>query len=160
MTPTRTNNRDGSAGFVRVRRRTLKGGYNRPTAAASFDLVRAVRINGEARHLFVLGFGTLKGDPDTPSDYSLVTFWTEAVARLQRHGLTPAQTPQPRRQHGRQGRAAAAPQSLPRAQGPRAKGRPQPATRPARRAELVVAVAQLPHRHQIAHAIRRFEDDQ
>jgi hypothetical protein len=39
----------------------------------------------------VLGFGTLKGDPDTPSDYSLVTFWTEAVKRLQRHGLTPAQ---------------------------------------------------------------------
>jgi hypothetical protein len=37
-------------GFVRVRRRTLKGG----SSATTFDLLRSVRVDGAPRHQFVL----------------------------------------------------------------------------------------------------------
>jgi len=58
-------------GFVRVRKRKLKGGHADwrdyresrgllATASASFDLVRAVRANGKPRHKFVFGLGSVK----------------------------------------------------------------------------------------------------
>jgi len=70
-------------GFIRVRKRRLKAGD--PNArtwrrylsltSQSFDLVKAVRIDGKPRHKFVLGLG----------------FWVRAVWRMIRHGLTPEQ---------------------------------------------------------------------
>ena len=79
-------------GFVRVRKRQLKGAqrarYGRPiTSSASFDLVRAVRVNGRPTHRFVLGLGSQKSiDPDGPC-----WFWIRAIHRMIRHGLTESQ---------------------------------------------------------------------
>ena len=68
-------------GFVRVRHRRLKR-----TASASFDLVRACRVNGKPRHEFVLGLGSLKGNDRAPS-----YFWLFAIWRMKRHGLSELQ---------------------------------------------------------------------
>jgi hypothetical protein len=59
--------------FIRVRKRRLKGmasgnikhglylwGRAPASCSTSFDLVRAVRINGNPRHVFVLGLGSQK----------------------------------------------------------------------------------------------------
>jgi hypothetical protein len=84
-----------SIGFVRVRKRALKGGHPSSiywrrkaglvaTEACSFDLVRAVRINGKPRHQFILGLGSQK---NVSQDYELVHFWMDAVRRMTRHGL-------------------------------------------------------------------------
>jgi hypothetical protein len=54
--------------------------------AASYDIVRAVRINGTPRHEFVLGLGTLYCDRDRD-----VSFWMEAVHRMTERGLTKAE---------------------------------------------------------------------
>lgn len=70
-----TKHRDGGTfgnyrlGFIRLRKRSLKG-YDpswreyrpgvRATASTSFDLVRAVRVDGKPRHDFVLGLGSIK----------------------------------------------------------------------------------------------------
>jgi hypothetical protein len=44
-----------SIGFIRVHRRKLAGrNYGRHTSSASYDLVRAVRVDGKPRHKFVL----------------------------------------------------------------------------------------------------------
>jgi hypothetical protein len=82
------------AGFIRVRKRKLKGGHpdwrayrarqgSLATTSMSFDLVRAVRVNGKPRHEFILSLGSLK-------DYErhgVVWFWIDVVRRLTRHGL-------------------------------------------------------------------------
>jgi hypothetical protein len=92
-------NDDGLVGFIRVRKRKLKGGhpqwraYNAragrlATTSASFDLVRAVRINGKPRHEFLLGLGSQK---DRDSDNEVVWFWVHAVRRMKRHDLTDQQ---------------------------------------------------------------------
>ena len=58
-------------GFIRVRKRKIKGGHAEwrdyhaangtlAETSASFDLVRAVRVNGKPRHEFVLGLGSQK----------------------------------------------------------------------------------------------------
>src|SRR6516225_7304199 len=82
-------------GFIRVRNRKLSPrspekvwGTVRPTAAASYDIVRAVRVNGKPRHEFVLGLGT-RGNNDTSRDN--VWFWMGALERMIEHGLTKAQ---------------------------------------------------------------------
>jgi hypothetical protein len=82
--------------FVRVRRRTLKGGHQSlrahrkhhgclVTASASFDVVRAVRINGKPRQKFILGLGSLK----TPQvrTCEIFWFWRRALFRMRRHGF-------------------------------------------------------------------------
>jgi hypothetical protein len=82
--------------FIRVRRRRLadhgrlhdcheKHGQVPPTHSASFDLVRAVRIDGKPRHEFVLGLGSQKN-----VDYynnGTMSFWMDALGKMQRHGL-------------------------------------------------------------------------
>jgi hypothetical protein len=86
-------------GFVHVRKRALKGGHYSSrywrtkaglvaTEAYSFDLVRAVRINGKPRHQFILGFGSQK---NVFRDCDLVHFWMDAVRRMARHGLAELQ---------------------------------------------------------------------
>jgi hypothetical protein len=82
-------------GFIRVRRRKLKGGHpmwqghhTSARASASFDLVRAMRVGGKPRHQFVLGLGSLK---DNHREGVLALFWAHAIRRMARHGLTLAQ---------------------------------------------------------------------
>ena len=79
-------------GFVRVRKRKLKGAqrasYDRPiTSSTSFDIIRSVRVDGRPQHQFVLGLGSQKIiDPHGPC-----RFWIEAIRRMIRYGLTEAQ---------------------------------------------------------------------
>jgi hypothetical protein len=81
-------------GFIRVRKRELKGGSRGwrdyrarngtlATTSASYDLVRAVRVNGKPRHEFVLGLGSQK---DIESAH-IGFFWARAISRMIRHGL-------------------------------------------------------------------------
>src|SRR5215216_1224186 len=78
-----------SIGFVRVRKRKLKGSqraaYGRSiTSSASFEIVRAVRVDGRSTHRFVLGLGSQKSiDPAGPC-----WFWLRAIRRMIEHGLT------------------------------------------------------------------------
>jgi hypothetical protein len=88
---------DATTGFVRVRKRRLKGGNYRdvyytkrayaggPTASTSYDLVRAERVNGKPRHRFVLGLGSLK-EP-RKWDHDLEWFWANAFHNLKTYGL-------------------------------------------------------------------------
>jgi hypothetical protein len=83
-------------GFIRVRRRKFTGkpdwrscrereGKPLPTESVSFDLVRAVRIDGKPRHKCVLGLGHLL-NVDEYGGY-LVNFWLHVISRARRHGL-------------------------------------------------------------------------
>ena len=78
-----------SIGFVRVRKRKLKGtqraASGRPiTSSASFEIIRAVRVDGRSTHRFVLGLGSQKSiDPAGPC-----WFWLRAIHRMIEHGLT------------------------------------------------------------------------
>ena len=88
---------DTIGGFIRVRKRKLKGGHpdmrayraatggRLATVSMSFDLVRAVRVNGKPRHEFVLGLGSQK-DVERYKDAD-VTFWVHALESMQRHGF-------------------------------------------------------------------------
>lgn len=82
----------GNLGFIRVRNRELKGAhrdrYGRPiTSSASFDVIRAVRVDGRPTHLFVLGLGSQKSiDP-----HGRCWFWIRAIHRMIRYGLTECQ---------------------------------------------------------------------
>lgn len=86
---------DSSVGFVRVRRRKLKGGngswsrVRAPKASASYDIVKAERVNGKPRHRFVLGLGSLK---DKPHNNDLEWFWIWAFQKMSRYGLTKEQS--------------------------------------------------------------------
>ena len=78
-------------GFIRVRRRKLKAGppgtwRAAATTSLSFDLVRAVRVNGQPRHKFVLGLGSQKN-----IERNLDRWWACAIGRMTRHGLTELQ---------------------------------------------------------------------
>jgi hypothetical protein len=78
-----------AVGFIRVRKRKLKdrrarNGMLATASASSYDLVRAVRVNGKPRHAFVLGLGSLK---DHECAGGLVWFWVGAVRRMVRRGL-------------------------------------------------------------------------
>jgi len=84
-----------SAGFIRVRKRTLKGGHpdlrayraeagELATASFSFDLVKGLRIDGKPRHKFVLGLGSQKNFERAGH---VVAFWTLALRRMKRRGL-------------------------------------------------------------------------
>jgi hypothetical protein len=90
---------DGTIGFVRVRKRKLKGGHpdwRRYRAArsvltlssASYDLVKAERVNGMPRHKFILGLGSLK---ERPRENDVIWFWARAFQSMRRHGLTKQQ---------------------------------------------------------------------
>jgi hypothetical protein len=80
--------------FVRVRKRKLKGAdgdwraYARgpvPTSAMSFDLVRAVRVDGKPRHKVLLGLGSQK---DVEHRHrSQAVFWYAAFRAMEWHGL-------------------------------------------------------------------------
>jgi hypothetical protein len=74
-----------SVGFIRVRKRKL--GYNghRNTTSASYDLVRAVRVNGTPRHKFVLGLGSFKhgGEPYRHIGW----FWSDVFDKMHRAGI-------------------------------------------------------------------------
>jgi hypothetical protein len=85
-----------SAGFIRVIKRKLKGGHpdlrayraeagELATVSRSFALVRAVRIDGKPRHVFVLGLGAQK---DWERAGHITEFWRVAVRRMKRYGLT------------------------------------------------------------------------
>ena len=87
---------DAGSMFVRVRRRKLKGGhadsrYRREsrgilqTASASFDLVRAVRIDGKPRQKFLLGLGSLKFPI---GERELAWFWWRALRSMISYGLS------------------------------------------------------------------------
>lgn len=81
---------DAGAMFVRVRRRALKSVYRQrdgtliKATSASYDVVRAVRINGKPRQKFLFGLGSLK-QPSNQGDF--MSFWVHAVGRMKRHGL-------------------------------------------------------------------------
>jgi hypothetical protein len=51
----------------------------------SFDLVRAVRVDGKSRHKFVLGLGSLKNNHARKG--APVWFWANAASRMMKHGL-------------------------------------------------------------------------
>lgn len=83
----------GNSGFVRVRRRKLKGGHpdmrayrasrgTVATASVSFDLVRAVRVNGKPRHKFIFGLGSQK---DHEHSGALFWFWLRAIRKMKGH---------------------------------------------------------------------------
>jgi hypothetical protein len=76
------------AHFVRVRRRKLNGCQHHHgriiTASSSFDVVRAVRINGKPRHKFLFGLGSLK---EPTAVWALLWFWSDALRRMNDHGL-------------------------------------------------------------------------
>jgi hypothetical protein len=86
-----------SLGFIRIRKRKLKGGRHgwRAKASSSFDLVRAVRVDDKPRHRFVLGLGSQKEYEHYYSDHyysdALLRFWAFAISGMKRHGLTDAQ---------------------------------------------------------------------
>jgi hypothetical protein len=91
---TRARFDNDAIGFIRVRKRKLKGGSRDwrdyrarngtlATTSASYDLVRAVRVNGKPRHEFVLGLGSQK---DIELN-SFAWFWTRAIRRMTKHGL-------------------------------------------------------------------------
>jgi hypothetical protein len=95
---------DRSCGFVRVRKRKLKGAGGwlggLAMSSASFDLVKAVRVDGKPRHEFVLSFGSQKNADRSQAptlrqreieDTDLCRFWVRATHRTIRHGLTSAQ---------------------------------------------------------------------
>ena len=71
-------------GFIRVRKRTLKP--HRWTGAArssaSFDLVKAIRVDGKPRHKFILGLGSQK-HPVTGR--LAAEFLLRAIGRMRRH---------------------------------------------------------------------------
>lgn len=84
-------------GFIRVRKRKLKGGHpsvrtfpsfygQRATSSTSFDLVRAVRVGGKPRHEFLLGLGSQK-NIDRHGRHDLCWFWSSAVRWMVKHGL-------------------------------------------------------------------------
>jgi hypothetical protein len=85
-----------TAMFIRVRRRVLGGqrhhGYV-VKASASYDVVRAVRINGKPRQKFLLGLGSIKelATPSKQTAHDLMWFWVHAVLRMRRHGLSDEQ---------------------------------------------------------------------
>jgi hypothetical protein len=83
---------DAGIGFIRVRKRKLKGGHGfygkRATSSVSFDLVRAVRVDGKPRHEFLLGFGSQK---DIECNHDLCRFWVHAIHRMTRHELAEEQ---------------------------------------------------------------------
>jgi hypothetical protein len=69
-------------------------------SSASFDLVKAVRVDGKPRHEFVLSFGSQKNADRSQAptlrqreieDTDLCRFWVRATDRMIRHGLTRAQ---------------------------------------------------------------------
>ena len=81
-------------GFIRTRQRKIKGGPRHllkyrarngilATKSTSFDLVRAVRVNGKLRHQFVLGLGSQKDF----ERFCTESFWRKAIYRLNKHGL-------------------------------------------------------------------------
>jgi hypothetical protein len=70
-----------NGGFIRVRKRKLKG---LAASSMSFDLVRALRVNGKPRHEFVLGLGSQK---DADHDWALCQFWVHAIQRMAKRGL-------------------------------------------------------------------------
>src|SRR4051812_39730797 len=85
--------------FIRIRHRRLKGGhpdmraYRRAmgtlsTQSASYDIVRAVRIDGKPRHQFVCGMGSIR--PDV-SERDLARFWIGALRNLRRAGFNEEQ---------------------------------------------------------------------
>jgi hypothetical protein len=87
---------DAGAMFVRVRRRKLKGGHADwrsyreargilQTDSASFDLVRAVRIDGKPRQKFLLGLGSLKFPI---GERELAWFWWRALRSMISYGLS------------------------------------------------------------------------
>jgi hypothetical protein len=82
-----------SPGFIRVRKRRLKGSQRSfggvlQVASVSFDLVKAMRIGGKPRHKFVLGLGSQKNG-DTGRQAALMLLL--AVGRMKAHGLNEIQ---------------------------------------------------------------------
>jgi hypothetical protein len=79
-------------GFIRVRKRKLNGGHPlwayRARASKSFDLVKAVRIDGKPRHKFVLGLGSQK---DTATGRDAAYLLLVAIGRMKSHGLNEPQ---------------------------------------------------------------------
>src|SRR5262245_10085365 len=67
-------------GFVRKRKRTTKG----RGVVLDYDIVRAVRINGQPRHKCVFSLGTFYGQQP-------IWFWMNAVERMTKAGLSKAQ---------------------------------------------------------------------
>jgi hypothetical protein len=88
-------------GFIRVRKRKLKGPAHPEwreycaqtgmlaTTAMSFDLVRAVRVNGKPRHQFMLGLGSQKDVERHGRTHCW--FWASVVYRMTRQGLSDRQ---------------------------------------------------------------------
>jgi hypothetical protein len=76
---------DYGLGFVRVRKRKLGFNYHGNTTSVSYDLVRAVRVNGVPRQKFILGLGSFKhgGEPRLHIGW----FWSDVFDKMQLAGL-------------------------------------------------------------------------
>jgi hypothetical protein len=86
--------------FIRVRHRKLKGGGGDPgwreymieqgeraLVSASYDVVRAVRIDGKPRQKFLCGLGSIKQD----KRHNALSWWRGAICRMMRAGFNPEQ---------------------------------------------------------------------
>lgn len=94
-----------TVGFIRFRRRKLKPKFRwskgkdkwgfrykiwdkAAPVSLSYDLVRAVRINGQPRHKFVLGFGSPVSVSKCVGERRVITFfWMHSFDRMEEHGL-------------------------------------------------------------------------
>jgi hypothetical protein len=92
-----------TVGFIRVRKRKLKPKYRwskskdkwgchykiwdkSALVSLSYDLVRAVRINGQPRHKFVLGFGS-PASRYMSERRGITFFWMHSFDRMEEHGF-------------------------------------------------------------------------
>jgi hypothetical protein len=74
-----------SIGFVRVRRRGLKDGG----VSTTYDVVKALRVDGRPRHKFVISLGSQKSADRRGADR--VLFWMLATHRMILHRLSEPQ---------------------------------------------------------------------
>ena len=98
-----------TVGFIRVRKRKLKPKYrwskgkdkwgchykiySKPTESVTYDLVRAVRINGQPRHKFILCFGSpvSRWYKSYSAGSTIERFWARAFAGMAHLGFTEVQ---------------------------------------------------------------------
>ena len=74
---------DQRRGSVRLHFRPRN--WSGATASASYDIVQAVRVNCEPRHKFVLGLGTQNNSNGVGN---VVGFWTTAIRRMKKNGIS------------------------------------------------------------------------
>jgi hypothetical protein len=74
------------SGFIRVRKRKLGYNHRGNATSASYDLVRAIRVNGVPRHKFIVGLGSFKhgGEPYRHIGW----FWSNVFDKMHHAGIS------------------------------------------------------------------------